>query len=184
MGAVTIPTSSSPHPSRKILEVFTFFKMLWLLGLLAVGQTGADYWWMGTKAFGGGNLPNNGLVEVQPGFGAGANEAASNSRLIKDQQEREVATNPFLGAAQEPVQESICPLGQSCQASCPQTKKKIRGYGGIQERIVQRLPCDTGVCCPIPPIPESPTIFSSQSSPESPNVDSVTSSLPITECPA
>merc|ERR1711963_1308617 len=187
MGAVTIPTSSSPHPSRKILEVFTFFKMLWLLGLLAVGQTGADYWWMGTKAFGGGNLPNNGLVEVQPGFGAGANEAASNSRLIKDQQEREVATNPFLGAAQEPVQESICPEGQSCQASCPQTKKKIRGYGGIQERIVQHLPCDNGVCCPTQLIPpKSPVLpVSSQDSvaPESSKVNSI-SSLPITECPA
>merc|ERR1712013_724298 len=46
------------------------------------------------------------------------------------------------------------------------------------------LPCDTGVCCPIPPFPERPTIFSSQSSPESSNVDSITSSLPITECPA
>ena len=49
---------------------------------------------------------------------------------------------------------------------------------------LQRLPCDTGVCCPIPLIPESPTIFSSQSSPESSKVDSITSSLPITECPA
>merc|ERR1712012_806830 len=101
-----------------------------------------------------------------------------------DQQETEVATNPFLGVAQEPASEPICPEGQECRASCPQAKKKIRGYGGIQERIVQRLPCDTGVCCPIPPNPESPTIFSSQSSPESSNVDSITSSLPITECPA
>ena len=112
--------------------------MLWLLGLLVVGQTGADYWWMGTKAFGGGNQPGNDLIEVQPGYSAGATEAASNNRLIKDQQEREAATNPFLGAAQEPVKEPICPEGQSCQASCPQKKKKIRGgYGGIQERIVQ-----------------------------------------------
>merc|ERR1712012_710843 len=100
-----------------------------------------------------------------------------------DQQETEVATNPFLGVAQEPASEPICPEGQECRVSCPQAKKKIRGYGGIQERIVQRLPCDTGVCCPIPPNPESPTIFSSQSSPESSNVDSITSSLPITECP-
>ena len=92
---------------------------------------------MGTKAFGGGNQPGNDLIEVQPGYSAGATEVASNSRLIKDQQEREAAMNPFLGAAQEPVKESICPEGQSCQASCPQKKKKIRGYGGIQERIVQ-----------------------------------------------
>ena len=111
--------------------------MLWLLGLLVVGQTGADYWWMGTKAFGGGNQPSNDLIEVQPGYSAGANGAGSNSRLIKDQQEREAASNPFLGTAQEPVKESICPEGQSCQASCPQKKKKIRGYGGIQARIVQ-----------------------------------------------
>ena len=113
--------------------------MLWLLGLLAVGQTRADYWWMGTKAFGGGNQASNDLIiDVQPGYSAGANGAAgSNSRLIKDQQEREAASNPFLGTAQEPVKESICPEGQSCQASCPQKKKKIRGYGGIQERIVQ-----------------------------------------------
>merc|ERR1712130_37214 len=172
---------------QSIWEVFTFFKMLWLLGLLVVGQTGADYWWMGTKAFGGGNPPDNGLIEVQPGYSAGANEAPSNSRLIKDQQEQEVATNPFLGAAQEPVQESICPEGQSCQASCPQTKKKIRGYGGIQERIVQHLPCDNGVCCPTRLIPtKSPVIsVSSQDAvaPESSNVNSI-SSLPITECPA
>ena len=92
---------------------------------------------MGTKAFGGGNQPSNDLIDVQPGYSAGANGAGSNSRLIKDQQEREAASNPFLGTAQEPVKESICPEGQSCQASCPQKKKKIRGYGGIQERIVQ-----------------------------------------------
>ena len=49
---------------------------------------------------------------------------------------------------------------------------------------LQRLPCDNGVCCPIPPIPERPTVFSSQNSQESSNVDSITSSLPITECPA
>merc|ERR1712115_457119 len=159
-------------------------KMLWLLGMVVVvGQTGADYWWMGTQAFGGGEQLGNDLIEVQPGYTAVANEATS-SRLIKDQQETEVATNPFLGVAQEPASEPICPDGQECRASCPQAKKKIRGYGGIQERIVQRLPCDTGVCCPIPPIPESPTIFSSQSSPGSSKVDSITSSLPITECPA
>jgi len=159
--------------------------MLWLLGLLVVGPTGADYWWMGTKAFGGGNQPGNDLIEVQPGYSAGATEAASNSRLIKDQQEREAATNPFLGVAQEPVKESICPEGQSCQASCPQKKKKIRGYGGIQERIVQHLPCDNGVCCPTPTIPKTPAVVSSQDSvaPESSNVNSI-SSLPITECPA
>ena len=95
---------------------------------------------MGTKAFGGGNQASNDLIiDVQPGYSAGANgaAAASNSRLIKDQQEREVGSNPFLGTAQETVKESICPEGQSCQASCPQKKKKIRGYGGIQERIVQ-----------------------------------------------
>ena len=49
---------------------------------------------------------------------------------------------------------------------------------------LQRVPCDTGVCCPIPPIPERPTVFSSQNSQEPSNVDSITSSLPITECPA
>merc|ERR1712200_324170 len=160
-------------------------KMLWLLGMLVVvvGQTGADYWWMGTKAFGGGEELGNDLVEVQPGYSALVNEATS-SRLIKDQQETDVATNPFIGVAQEPARESICPEGQQCRTSCPQVKKKIRGYGGIQERIVQRLPCDNGVCCPIPKIPESPTIFSSQNSPESSFVDSSPSSLPITECPA
>jgi len=161
--------------------------MLWLLGLLVVGQTGADYWWMGTKAFGGGNQPSNDLIEVQPGYSAGANGAASNSRLIKDQQEREAASNPFLGTAQEPVKESICPEGKSCQASCPQKKKKIRGYGGIQERIVQHLPCDNGVCCPTPIIPKSPdpTISIQDAvAPESSNVNFVSSSLPITECPA
>merc|ERR1712200_123071 len=160
-------------------------KMLWLLGMLVlvVGQTGADYWWMGTQAFGGGEELGNDLVEVQPGYSAVVNEATS-SRLIKDQQETEVATNPFIGVAQEPARESICPEGQQCSPSCPQAKKKIRGYGGIQERIVQRLPCDNGVCCPIPPIPERPTVFSSQNSQESSNVDSITSSLPITECPA
>jgi len=140
---------------------------------------------MGTKAFGGGSPPDNDLIEVQPGYSAGATEAASNSRLIKDQQEREVARNPFLGAAQEPVIEPICPEGQSCQASCPQKKKKIRGYGGIQERIVQHLPCDNGVCCPTQLIPKSPAAVSSQDSvaPESSNANSI-SSLPITECPA
>merc|ERR1712108_48465 len=167
MGTVTSPAPSSPHTSNRgrnpiNLEVSTFFKMFWLLGLLVVGPTGADYWWMGTKAFGGGNQPGNDLIEVQPGYSAGATEAASNSRLIKDQQEREAATNPFLGAAQEPVKESICPEGQSCQASCPQKKKKIRGYGGIQERIVQHLPCDNGVCCPTPTIPKTPAVVSSQ----------------------
>merc|ERR1712012_1521160 len=132
-------------------------KMLWLLGMVVVvGQTGADYWWMGTQAFGGGEQLSNDLIEVQPGYSAVANEATS-SRLIKDQQETEVATNPFIGDAQDPASEPICPEGQQCRPSCPQAKKKIRGYGGIQERIVQRLPCDTGVCCPIPPIPESPT---------------------------
>merc|ERR1711962_76440 len=159
-------------------------KMLWLLGMVVVvGQTGADYWWMGTQAFGGGDELGNHLIEVQPGFSAVANEATS-SRLIKDQQETDVAKNPFIGVAQEPAREAICPEGRECRASCPQAKKKIRGYGGIQERIVQRLPCDTGACCPIPPIPERPAIFSSQNSPESSNVDSITSSLPITECPA
>ena len=108
--------------------------MLWLLGLVVVlGQTGADYWWMGTKAFGGGDQPDNDLIELQPGFNAGA----VSERLIRDQQEREAATNPFLGAAQEPVKEPICPEGQVCQAACPRIKKKTRGYGGIQERIVQ-----------------------------------------------
>merc|ERR1712012_987816 len=132
-------------------------KMLWLLGMVVVvGQTDADYWWMGTQAFGGGEQLGNDLIQVQPGYSAVANEATS-SRLIKDQQETEVATNPFLGDAQDPASEPICPEGQQCRPSCPQAKKKIRGYGGIQERIVQRLPCDTGVCCPIPPIPESPT---------------------------
>ena len=111
--------------------------MLWLLGMVVVvGQTGADYWWMGTQAFGGGEQLGNDLIEVQPGYSAVANEATS-SRLIKDQQETEVATNPFLGVAQEPASEPICPEGQECRASCPQAKKKIRGYGGIQERIVQ-----------------------------------------------
>merc|ERR1711936_1445947 len=163
------------------------FKMLWLLleMVVVVDQTGADYWWMGTQAFGGGEQLGNHLIEVQPGYSGVANDATS-SRLIKDQQESDVATNPFIGVTQEPASESICPEGQECRASCPQAKKKIRGYGGIQERIVQRLPCDNGVCCPIPKIPESPTIFSSQNSPESSksNVDSITSSLPITECPA
>ena len=111
--------------------------MLWLLGMVVVvGQTGADYWWMGTQAFGGGEQLGNDLIEVQPGYSAVANEATS-SRLIKDQQETEVATNPFIGVAQEPASEAICPEGQECRASCPQAKKKIRGYGGIQERIVQ-----------------------------------------------
>ena len=111
--------------------------MLWLLGMVVVvGQTDAEYWWMGTRAFGGGEQLDNDLIQVQPGYSAIANEATS-SRLIKDEQETEVATNPFLGVAQEPVSEAICPEGQQCRASCPQAKKKIRGYGGIQERIVQ-----------------------------------------------
>merc|ERR1711953_1062479 len=183
MGSQSPDFKLSAHLEQKLrLESF---KMLWLLlgMVVVVDQTGADYWWMGTQAFGGGEQLGNDLVEVQPGYSAVANEATS-SRLIKDQQESDVATNPFIGVAQEPASESICPEGQECRASCPQAKKKIRGYGGIQERIVQRLPCDTGVCCPIPPIPESPDIFSSQSSPEPSNVDSITSSLPITECPA
>merc|ERR1712012_627223 len=72
-------------------------KMLWLLGIVVVvGQTGADYWWMGTQAFGGGEQLGNDLIEVQPEYSAVVNEATS-SRLIKDQQETEVATNPFLG---------------------------------------------------------------------------------------
>ena len=117
--------------------------MLWLLGLVVVGQAGADYWWMGTKAFGGGDQPDNDLIELQPGYNAGA----VSERLIRDQQEREAATNPFLGAAQEPVKEPICPEGQVCRASCPRIKKKIRGYGGIQERIVQvRNACKCSFC--------------------------------------
>merc|ERR1711953_623877 len=183
MGSQSPDFKLSAHLEQKLrLESF---KMLWLLlgMLVVVGQTGADYWWMGTQAFGGGEQLGNDLVEVQPGYSAVANEATI-SRLIKDQQETEVATNPFIGVAQEPASESICPAGQECRTSCPQVKKKIRGYGGIQERIVQRLPCDPGLCCPIPPIAESPTTFSSQNSPKSSNMDSVTSSLPITECPA
>ena len=112
--------------------------MLWLLlgMVVVVGQTGADYWWMGTQAFGGGEELGNHLIEVQPGNSAVANEATS-SQLIKDQQETDVATNPFIGVAQQPASEPICPEGQECRVSCPQAKKKIRGYGGIQERIVQ-----------------------------------------------
>merc|ERR1712079_986300 len=183
MGSQDPDFKLSTHLEQKLrLESF---KMLWLLGMMVVvvGQTGADYWGMGTQAFGGREQLGNDLIEVQPGYSAVANEAIS-SRLIKDQQETDVATNPFIRVALEPASESICPEGQECRASCPQVKKKIRGYGGIQERIVQRLPCDTGVCCPIPTIPERPTIFSSQNSPQSSNVDSITSSLPITECPA
>merc|ERR1711963_1362661 len=155
MGSQQTDFKLSTHLEQKLR--LKSFKMLWLLGMVVVvGQSGADYWWMGTQAFGGGEQLGNDLIQVQPGYSAVANEATS-SRLIKDQQETEVATNPFIGVAQEPASEAICPEGQECRASCPQAKKKIRGYGGIQERIVQRLPCDNGVCCPIPPIPESPT---------------------------
>merc|ERR1711936_744491 len=170
MGSQSPDFKLSAHLEQKLrLESF---KMLWLLleMVVVVGQTGADYWWMGTQAFGGREQLDNDLIEVQPGYSGVANEATS-SRLIKDQQESDVATNPFIGVAQEPASESICPEGQQCRTSCPQAKKKIRGYGGIQERIVQRLPCDNGVCCPIPKIPESPTIFSSQNSPESSRED-------------
>ena len=52
---------------------------------------------------------------------------------------------------------------------------------------LQHLPCDNGVCCPTPIIPKTPdATVSSQDSvaPESSNVNFVSSSLPITECPA